>query len=43
MQNHLWLYYLDGPAKGNMTGQEMLDKFQDDFFKYMTEQQSEGF
>ena len=43
VNSHLWLYYIDAPAKGNMTGQQILEKFQDDFTKYMKEMKQEGF
>ncbi|MGL5676939.1 MAG: ABC transporter substrate-binding protein [Cellulosilyticaceae bacterium] len=41
--SHLWLYYIDAPAKGNMTGKDMLEKFQGDFEKYMKEMKQPGF
>lgn len=43
VSSHLWLYYIDAPAKGNMTGQDILEKFQGDFEKYMKEMQQPGF
>ncbi|MGL4736449.1 MAG: ABC transporter substrate-binding protein [Cellulosilyticaceae bacterium] len=43
MGSHLWLYYIDAPAKGNMTGADILAKFQGDFEKYMKEMQQSGF
>lgn len=39
----LWLYYIDAPAKGDMTGAQLLDKFQGDFEKYMKEMKQPGF
>ncbi len=39
---YLWMYYIDAPGK-NMTGQEILDKFQIDFEQYMKENQVPGF
>ena len=40
--SYLWLYYIDAPSKG-MDGQEILDKFQQDYEKYMQESKQPGF
>lgn len=41
--SNLWLYYIDAPAKGNITGNNILEKFQEDFEKYMKEMKQPGF
>ncbi len=38
----LWQYFLEAPYKGNMTGAEVMDRFQEDIDKYQTENQVEG-
>lgn len=42
-ENTLYVYYVDGPAKGNMNGKTMMEKFQGDFEQYMKDQGAEGF
>lgn len=39
----LYVYYVDAPAKGNMDGAAMMEKFQKDFVQYMKDQGAEGF
>ncbi len=40
--NTLWQYFLEAPYKGNMTGAEVMDRFQQDIDKYQTEKKVEG-
>lgn len=42
-ESTLYIYYVDAPAKGNMNGQQMMEKFQSDFEQYMKDQGAEGF
>lgn len=42
-ESSLYIYYLDAPAKGNMDGKAILEKFQGDFEQYMKDQGAEGF
>lgn len=42
-ENTLYVYYTDAPAKGNMDGTAMMEKFQSDFEQYMKDQGAEGF
>lgn len=42
-ESSLYIYYVDAPAKGNMNGQQMMEKFQSDFEQYMLDQGAEGF
>lgn len=42
-ESSLYVYYVDAPAKGNMDGKAMLEKFQGDFESYMKDQGSAGF
>lgn len=42
-ESTLYVYYVDAPAKGNMNGQQMMEKFQSDFEQYMKDQGAEGF
>ena len=42
-ESSLYIYYLDAPAKGNMDGKAILEKFQGDFEQYMKDQGVEGF
>lgn len=39
----LWVYYLEAPSKGEMDGQGLLERFQEDVNKYMKEKQAPGF
>lgn len=39
----LYVYYIDAPAKGNMDGAAVLEKFQKDFELYMKDQGAAGF
>ena len=43
VSSNLWLYYLDAPAKGDMDGAAVLEKFQSDWEKYMAENKQPGF
>ena len=40
--NTIWVYYLEAPSKGNMDGKAVLDRFQEDVNKFMTEKGAEG-
>lgn len=40
--NTLWVYFLEAPSKGNMDGKDVLDRFQQDVEKFMTEKGAEG-
>ena len=40
--NTIWVYYLEAPSKGNMDGKDILDRFQKDVDKFMTEKGAEG-
>ena len=40
--NTLWVYFLEAPSKGNMDGKAVLDRFQQDVNKFMTEKGAEG-
>ena len=40
--NTIWVYYLEAPSKGNMDGKAVLDRFQEDVDKFMTEKGAEG-
>ena len=40
--NTLWQYFLEAPYKGDMTGAEVMDRFQQDIDKYQTEKKAEG-
>lgn len=40
--NTLWVYFLEAPSKGNMDGAAVLDRFQKDVDKFMTEKGAEG-
>ena len=40
--NTLWIYFLEAPSKGNMDGAAVLDRFQADVDKFMTEKGAEG-
>lgn len=40
--NTLWQYFLEAPYKGDMTGAEVMDRFQQDIDKYQTEKKVEG-
>ena len=40
--NTIWVYYLEDPYKGNMDGKDILDRFQKDVDKFMTEKGAEG-
>ncbi|HIT90939.1 MAG TPA: carbohydrate ABC transporter substrate-binding protein [Candidatus Merdenecus merdavium] len=42
-ESTLYVYYVDAPAKGNMNGQQVMEKFQGDFEQYMKDQGTEGF
>lgn len=42
-ESTLYVYYVDAPAKGNMNGQQIMEKFQGDFEQYMKDQGAEGF
>ncbi len=42
-ESTLYVYYVDAPAKGNMDGQEIMEKFQKDFEQYMADQDKPGF
>lgn len=42
-ESSLYVYYVDAPAKGNMDGKAMMEKFQKDFEQYMKDQGAEGF
>lgn len=42
-ENTLYVYYIDAPAKGNMNGAAIMQKFQSDFEQYMKDQGAEGF
>lgn len=39
----LWVYYLEAPSKGEMDGNGLLDRFQEDVNKFMKEKQAPGF
>lgn len=39
----LYVYYIDAPAKGNMDGSVVMEKFQKDFEQYMKDQGAAGF
>lgn len=39
----LYVYYVDAPAKGNLDGKGLMEKFQKDFEQYMKDQGAEGF
>lgn len=40
--NTLWVYFLEAPAKGNMDGKAVMNRFQKDVDKFMTEKKAEG-
>ena len=40
--NTLWQYFLEAPYKGDMTGAEVMERFQQDIAKYQTEKKVEG-
>ena len=40
--NTIWVYYLEAPSKGDMDGKAILDRFQEDVDKFMTEKGAEG-
>ncbi len=40
--NTLWVYFLDAPAKGEMDGAAVMDRFQEDVDKFMIEKKAEG-
>ena len=40
--NTLWVYFLEAPSKGNMDGAAVMDRFQKDVDKFMTEKGAEG-
>ncbi len=42
-ESSLYVYYVDAPAKGNMDGAAVLEKFQKDFEQYMKDQGVEAF
>lgn len=42
-ESTLYVYYVDAPAKGNMDGAAIMEKFQGDFEQYMKDQGAEGF
>lgn len=42
-ESTLYVYYVDAPAKGNMDGKQMMEKFQKDYKQYMKDQGAEGF
>lgn len=42
-ESTLYVYYVDAPAKGNMDGKQIMEKFQGDFEQYMIDQGAEGF
>lgn len=42
-ESTLYVYYVDAPAKGNMDGKQMMEKFQKDYEQYMKDQGAEGF
>lgn len=42
-ESTLYVYYVDAPAKGNMDGKQIMEKFQSDFEQYMKDQGAEGF
>lgn len=42
-ESTLYVYYVDAPAKGNMDGKQMMEKFQGDFEQYMKDQGTDGF
>lgn len=42
-ESTLYVYYIDAPAKGNMDGAAIMEKFQKDFEQYMKDQGAEGF
>lgn len=42
-ESTLYVYYVDAPAKGNMDGAAIMEKFQNDFEQYMKDQGAEGF
>lgn len=42
-ESTLYVYYVDAPAKGNMDGAAIMEKFQSDFEQYMKDQGAEGF
>lgn len=42
-ESTLYVYYVDAPAKGDMNGQEIMEKFQKDFEQYMLDQDKPGF
>lgn len=40
--NTLWVYFLEAPSKGNMDGAAVMDRFQQDVDKFMTEKKADG-
>ncbi|WP_102050145.1 ABC transporter substrate-binding protein [Pygmaiobacter massiliensis] len=42
-ESSLYVYYVDAPAKGNMDGKAIMEKFQKDFNQYMKDQGAQGF
>ncbi|MGL1890968.1 MAG: ABC transporter substrate-binding protein [Spirochaetaceae bacterium] len=38
----IWVYYQEAPVKGNMDGYQLLDRYQQDVNKFMTEQKAPG-
>ena len=42
-ESTLYVYYVDAPAKGDMDGAQIMEKFQGDFEQYMKDQGAEGF
>lgn len=42
-ESTLYVYYVDAPAKGDMDGTQIMEKFQGDFEQYMKDQGAEGF
>lgn len=42
-ESTLYVYYVDAPAKGNLDGKGVMEKFHKDFEQYMIDQGKEGF